>query len=264
LLNMTPCAIGFKFFRKRGRIHTAYAVTGSVVMIILMAFITKPLPNETRETVFILHGLGRTSFSMLILKHRLQRVGYHVISESYASTQGSVSDHVAWLEELLDESDREDDVPIHFVTHSLGGIIVRQYLAKHAMANLGRVVMLSPPNKGSEVADYFRDWKIFQTAMGPSGQELGTDSGSTPNTLGPVDFALGVITGDASINPLTSCLIPGSDDGAVAVRRTRVEGMMDFRVVHHSHTFIMNASDVADEVISFLRTGAFIHATPLK
>jgi pimeloyl-ACP methyl ester carboxylesterase len=264
LLKMTPCAIGFKFFQKRDRIHTARAVSGSVVLIILIAFMTGPLPNETRETVFILHGLGRTSFSMLMLKHRLQRVGYHVIAKSYASTQGSVSDHVAWLEELLDDCDREDDVQIHFVTHSLGGIIVRKYLAQHAMANLGRVVMLSPPNKGSEVADYFKDWKIFQMAMGPSGQELGTDTGSTPNTLGPVEFELGVITGDASINPFGSWLIPGSDDGAVAVRRTRVDGMMDFTVVHHSHTFIMNASDVADEVISFLRTGAFIHGTTLK
>jgi pimeloyl-ACP methyl ester carboxylesterase len=264
VLNVNPCAIGFNFFQKRGNIHYVCGVSGFIVLMIFIAFTTGPPPHATRESVIILHGLGRTSFSMLMLKHRLQRAGYHVVSKSYASTQGSVSDHVAWLEALLDKCDREKDAPIHFVTHSLGGIVVRQYLAQHAVANLGRVVMLSPPNKGSEVADYFKDWKFYQMTMGPSGQELGTDSGSAPNTLGPVEFELGVITGDTSINPFASWLIPGSDDGAVAVKRTRVDGMMDFRIVHHSHTFIMNASDVADEVIFFLRTGSFIHDATLK
>ena len=259
MLKMERCAKSFNLFQKCGRIHTACGVSGCIVLMILVMLMAGSLPNENRENVILLHGLGRTSGSMLILKHRLQHAGYRVTSKSYASTQGSVSDHMVWLEALLDEYDREDQEQIHFVTHSLGGIVVRKYLAEYPVANLGRVVMLSPLNQGSEVADYFKDWKLFQMAMGPSGQELGTEYGSTPNSLGPVAFELGVISGDASINPLTSWLIPGSDDGAVSVGRTRVDGMTDFRVVHHSHTFIMNASEVADEVISFLKTGSFAH-----
>jgi triacylglycerol lipase len=261
VLKMEHYAIGLKFFQRRGRIHAAYGISGCFVLIIFAMHAIGPLPNENRETVIILHGLGRTSFSMQILKNRLQHAGYRVISKSYASTQGAISDHVVWLEGLLDECDREDNVPTHFVTHSLGGIVVRKYLAKHPMANLGRVVMLSPPNQGSEVADCFKDWKLFHLAMGPSGQELGTENGSTPNALGPVEFELGVITGDASLNPVTSWLIPGPDDGAVAVRSAKVDGMTDFWVVHRSHTFIMNASEVADEVIAFLKTGSFTHST---
>lgn len=264
MLNLGPCATGFNFFQKRGRMYCVCGVAGFIVLVMLMAFTTGPLSNKPRETVVILHGLGRTSFSMLMLKHRLQRAGYQVVSRSYASTEGSVADHVDWLEKLLEEGGREEAVRIHFVTHSLGGIVVRKYLAKNLLTNLGRVVMLSPPNQGSEVADYFKNWKLFQLTMGPSGQELGTDTGSTPNTLGPVAFELGVITGDASLNPFGSWLIPGADDGAVAVKRTRVDGMMDFTIVHHSHTFIMNASDVADEVISFLRTGFFTHGAIQK
>ena len=120
--------------------------------------------------------------------------------------------------------------------------------------------MLSPPNQGSELADILKQWKPYQMVMGPSGQELGTDPQSTPNLLGSVNYELGVITGDVSFNPVSSLLIPGPDDGKVSVSRARVAGMKDFLVVNHSHTFIMNSSEVAEEVMSFLKTGAFLHS----
>lgn len=124
---------------------------------------------------------------------------------------------------------------------------------------MGRVVMLSPPNKGSQVADFLRDWSLFKLLMGPSGQEIGTGPGSIPNKLGPVAFELGVITGDVSFNPFTSLLIPGPDDGKVSVENARVKGMKDFIVMPHSHTFIMNSPEVIDQVILFLQTGHFLH-----
>lgn len=233
-------------------------------LIVSLAVVAGPLTAHAKETVVLLHGLGRTSSSMLLLKHHLQNAGYQVVSKRYASTKAPVSDHVAWLENALAECCLGAGVKTHFVTHSLGGIIVRMYLKENHMASLGRVVMLAPPNRGSEVADYLKNWKLYQITMGPSGQELGTGTHSTPNLLGPVDFELGVIAGDASFNPLMSRLIPGPDDGKVAVDRTKVEGMKDFLIVHHSHTFIMNATRVADEVISFLQTGSFTHADILQ
>jgi pimeloyl-ACP methyl ester carboxylesterase len=211
------------------------------------------------ETVVLLHGMGRTAASMLLLRHRLQRAGFRVVSRSYRSTGGTVEDHARWLDETLDECCWRRETRVHFVTHSLGGIVVRKYLAENHLPNLGRVVMLAPPNQGSELADLLRGWKLYQFAFGPSGQELGTDAGSTPNALGPVDFELGVVVGDKTVNPLSRALFGGPNDGKVSVARARVEGMQDFLVVNHSHAFIMNSARVAEETIRFLNTGAFRH-----
>jgi hypothetical protein len=139
----------------------------------------------------------------------------------------------------------------------MGGIVVRAFLKSHRPGNLGRVVMLSPPNRGSEVVDRLRDSRLFRVATGPAGQELGTDAASMPNVLGPVDFVLGVIAGGRSINPLFSAWIPGVDDGTVAVSRTRIEGMADFIVVPYTHSFIMRRSEVAGHVVHFLAHGRF-------
>ncbi len=213
------------------------------------------------ERVFLMHGLGRSSASMLLLKHRLEGRGFEVISKSYDSTEGRIGDHVDWLAEELEAITDSEESPLHFVTHSLGGIVLRVYLSEHALPNLGRVVMLTPPSQGSELADYLKDWKVYQLATGPSGQQIGTDEGSVPLSLGPVDFELGVIAGDRSINPITSRIIPGPDDGKVSVENAKVEGMSDFIVLRHSHTFIMNSRDTADQVAAFLRDGAFRHPT---
>lgn len=212
------------------------------------------------ENVVLLHGMGRTSASMLILKSRLEKHGYRVISQTYPSTDAATDAHVEWLDEILDRCCRDPEVKTNFVTHSLGGIVIRKYLKERKFPGLGRVVMLSPPNQGSELADYLKGWELFEWSTGPSGKELGTGEQSTPNSLGPVAFELGVITGDSSFNPVTSLLlIPGPDDGKVSVDRARVQGMKDFLVVNHTHTFIMNSSLVAKEVITFLENGFFLH-----
>jgi hypothetical protein len=117
--------------------------------------------------------------------------------------------------------------------------------------------MLSPPSQGSEIIDFFEDSPLLQLLMGPAAEELGTDSTDIVAQLPPVRFSLGVITGDLSINPVTSYIIPGPDDGKVGVDNARVEGASDFLVLSATHTFIMNGSDVADATIHFLRNGRF-------
>jgi hypothetical protein len=143
------------------------------------------------------------------------------------------------------------------VTHSLGGILVRAYVKTYPPVNLGRVVMLSPPNRGSELIDIFREYWWFRKFFGPIQQQLGTDAASIPNTLGPVHFELGVITGNRSINPIGSAFIPGPNDGTVSVARAQVEGMHNFLVVPYGHTFIMMHKAVAEQTLHFLRTGHF-------
>jgi hypothetical protein len=117
--------------------------------------------------------------------------------------------------------------------------------------------MLSPPSQGSELVDAFADSPLLRSILGPAGSRLGTDSASIPNQLGDVRFSLGIITGDRSLNPLGSWLIPGPDDGKVGVDRANIEGAADFKVVSATHTFIMNRRDVAEEIVHFLRHGRF-------
>jgi len=215
------------------------------------------LPEKPRDTVIVLHGLGRTKLSMRLLASRIEKHGFDVINISYPSRSHSVAGLADVLHQKLEGRGLGRAARVHFVTHSLGGIVVRAYLKAYRPDNLGRVVMLSPPNQGSEVVDRMRGGWFYRIATGPVGQELGTDASSTPNLLGPADFTLGVIAGDKSINPLFSAWIPGGDDGTVSVQRTRMEGMADFMVVPWSHTFIMRSSKVADQVLHFLEHGMF-------
>jgi pimeloyl-ACP methyl ester carboxylesterase len=148
---------------------------------------------------------------------------------------------------------------VHFVTHSLGGIVVRQLLSTHAIANVGRVVMLSPPNHGSEVVDKLGDLTVFDWLNGPAGRELSTQPGSTPLKLGPADFEVGIITGVSSINPILSMMIPGEDDGKVAVKNAQLAGMKDFLLVRCSHPLIMKSERVITQTLRFLNRGSFEH-----
>lgn len=146
---------------------------------------------------------------------------------------------------------------IHFVTHSLGGILVRQYLALHVIPELGRVVMIGPPNQGSDAADKLRGMPGYDWLNGPVGRQLGKGSDSVPLKLGPAEFEVGIIAGDRTIDPLTSAVLENPDDGRVSVDDTRLEGMTDFAVVNHSHAFMMRMNKTIELTINFLRNGRF-------
>lgn len=153
-----------------------------------------------------------------------------------------------------------DKAAIHFVTHSLGGILVRYYLERRRIPTLGRVVMVAPPNQGSEVVDNYRNFPGFQAVSGPAGLQLGTEEASVPKQLGPVDYEVGVIAGTETFNPVLSLFLPDSDDGKVSVESTKVGGMSDFVEVPHSHPFMMQAAPVIEYAILFIESGRFMHA----
>jgi len=215
-------------------------------------------PDE-RDTVVLLHGLARSSFSMNRLASALEDAGYTTANVDYPSTGLEAEALGGMLQDRIDACCR-DAARLHFVTHSLGGIVVRAYLAEHRPPNLGRVVMLAPPNHVSEWVDALRDTVVFGWIMGPTAMQLGTDPDSLPNRLPPADYPLGVIAGNRVVNPLGAGLIDGADDGTVSVERTQLEGMTDFIELPTSHTFIMYSDEVARQVIVFLRTGGFDHA----
>ena len=212
-------------------------------------------PPDGAETIIVVHGLGRTSASMAILVSRLKLAGFRVVSFGYPSTSEPMEALVDRLHTEVEVCCADEAEPVHFVTHSMGGVLVRSYLDRRPGLHLGRVVMLSPPNQGSEIIDAFADSPLLQRIVGPAGSQLGTTG--FVSQLGPVRFDLGIVTGDRSMNPLGSWLIPGPDDGKVGVEQARVEGATDFMVVSATHTFIMNRGTVAEEVVHFLRNGRF-------
>ena len=232
----------------------------NLLLLVLATALTActPEPTADAETVVLVHGLGRTPASMLVLETRLEGAGYRVVNFGYPSRSEPLEALTDSLESAVRECCSEAGGRLHFVTHSMGGVLVRGYLAQREEPFEGRVVMLSPPNQGSEIVDAYADSPLLRALLGPSGVRLGTDSTGIASELGPVDFSLGIITGDRSINPIGSWLIPGPDDGKVAVSRARVEGAADFIVVPATHTFIMNRRDVAEQVTHFLADGEFM------
>lgn len=214
------------------------------------------------HTVVLLHGLARTYRSMNDLADALRASGRRVVNLDYPSTRLDVAELASWLAARLHECcDTPSGVPVDFVTHSLGGILVRALRAHHPSLPIGRVVMLSPPNRGSEMVDVLGASALFRLLFGPAGQELGTSADSAPVRLGEVDFELGVVAGCASINPLNSWLIPGQDDGAVALERMPVQGQRDFVTVHASHSFIMQHAEAIRQTLVFLEHGRFDHVS---
>jgi triacylglycerol lipase len=225
--------------------------------------VLEPEQNRTsRECVVLLHGMGRSHRSMVEIQEYLSSQGYYSVNVGYLSTKASVEEIVAQRYPVgLEQCRHFEPVVIHFVTHSLGGIVLRQALQDDKPVELGNVVMLSPPNKGSAIVDRIKTWKIYRWLMGPAGQQLSTGDAGLPGKLGPVDFPLGVITGNthAFFDYWFSKLIPGPDDGKVAVESAKIEGMQDFLVVNYSHPYIMKSEYVHREIVHFLQHGNFAH-----
>jgi pimeloyl-ACP methyl ester carboxylesterase len=223
-----------------------------------LAFLLCFSMGSQASCVVLLHGLARTPSSMETLEKALIREGFSPINEGYPSREHSIE----LLAELAIKPALEKcpkDMSVNFVTHSLGGILVRQYLSKHEVANLNRVVMLGPPNKGSEVVDKLGDAPGFHFINGDAGMQLGTGELSIPNTLGKANFDVGIVAGTNSINWILSSLIPNTDDGKVSVESTKLEGMRDHIEMPVTHPFMMKNERVIAQVINYLKNGSFEH-----
>lgn len=217
-----------------------------------------PPPTASAGDVVLLHGLARGSASMARLAGDLRAAGYRVCNVAYPSREHTVEVLAErFVAPAVAACFPRADRPVDFVTHSMGGIVVRYLAAVGAPVAIGRVVMLGPPNQGSEVVDALGGQWLFQALNGPAGTELGTGPGDLPQRLGPAPFEVGVIAGTRSVNGVLSLIIPGPDDGKVSLARAGLVGMADFVALPASHTFMMLDADVLRQTRYFLAHGAF-------
>lgn len=244
-----------------------------------------PVPET--HPVILLHGLALNTTSLNKIREALERDGRRVCPVDYPSRDYPIDTLVtrfvvpaihacvakgkpqAVTETHGDTLTTRDTTMIDtldFVTHSMGGILVRALAAREALAPhaIGRVVMIAPPNRGSEVVDSMAGspWldALLDAWGGPAGFELGTDSNSVPTRLtreGPPPFTFGVIAGTRSLDPLFSAWIAGRDDGKVGVENAKLEGMRDFIEIPASHTLILWNDETVRQVRAFLRNGKF-------
>ncbi|MFH1157654.1 MAG: alpha/beta fold hydrolase [Pseudomonadota bacterium] len=209
------------------------------------------------DYVVLLHGIARTKGSMEGMGEALSQKGYVVINIDYESRKKKIEDLIVDIRKEIVKNHIPEAKKINFIGHSMGGLIIRAYINKYRPENIGRVVMLGTPNQGSEVADFLADNTLYRSFYGPAGQELITDQSDFKKIFGEVDYELGVIAGNCTVDPVSSFIIPGDDDGKVAIARTRIKGMKDHIILCATHSFMPGNKQVKRQAEYFLEHGKF-------
>ncbi|GHB98401.1 esterase/lipase family protein [Cerasicoccus arenae] len=210
-----------------------------------------------KETVVLLHGLAATSGTMGHIERTLEAEGYRVVNIDYPSMSQSLDELAVHVRaDIVRET--ADAKRIDFVTHSMGGILLRMIERDNPLPEIGRVVMISPPNQGSMAVNLLADMPGAKLLIGPAGMALASGENEQLQSLKPATFEVGVIAGSLGLDPFMSSLIPGADDGVISVESTKLEGMTDFTIVHETHPMLVFNGEVMDQTTAFLKTGKFL------
>ena len=214
--------------------------------------------DATQDGVVLLHGISRTPRSCRKMQAALEAGGYATLNLGYASRHKPLEKLAEDIHPAIELFAGGVTGSVHFVGHSMGGLLARVYLVRHRPQRLGRVVMLGTPNSGSEIADRLRHLRPYRAFFGPAGQQLGTQRNEAIKALfPPVNYPVGIIAGDRSIYPITSAFLPKPHDGRVSVTNTRLDGMADHIVIHTSHPWLVRHSVAVAQTIAFLKAGKF-------
>lgn len=205
--------------------------------------------ENARETIVLLHGMGRSRASMLVMRSRFEDAGYEVLNFPYATASKTLDEISDDLKDYVRENVKTDRY--HFVAHSLGNVIIRNGFRTDYPEGLGRIVMIAPPNRPADLGKMFRDFKPFQWITGDSGQKIGSAAFYADLPTPNVEF--GIIAGDRG----QTLTFDKKNDGVVTVEGTKLAGMADWKVLHHMHTTIMNSKDTAQLCLAFLSDGKF-------
>lgn len=214
----------------------------------------KKLPAMSGHAVIMLHGIVRSSKSMSRMQKSLGEAGFVPVPFDYPSTQANLDKCSGFLNSVVKSLDGVKE--ISFVTHSMGGLVVRNWLKDHEDKRVRRLVMIGTPNKGAEMADKLRDWKIYKLILGPAGQQLISGAGSDASKLPVPKFEFAVIAGARGTAEGYNPLIPGDDDGTVAVKSALLEGATDSELFPVLHSFLPVNPDVVKSTERFLKTGS--------
>ena len=208
--------------------------------------------------VVLLHGIARTARSLRKLEIALRQAGFATLNLDYASRRKPLELLAEDIHPAIAAFAERQDGPIHFVTHSMGGLLARLYIAHHRPAQLAHVVMLGTPNGGSEVADLLQRLTLYRMIYGPAGLQLTTCQAGALASLPPPDYSVGVIAGNRTLDPIASTFIlPRPNDGRVSVASSKLANMADHVVVKASHTGLPGHPAAIDQAIAFLRAGRF-------
>jgi len=210
---------------------------------------------SNQEIIVLLHGLGRSNASMWLLASRLENAGYFVQRVGYRSLEQNPDEILMDISAQINQCCQKHSHNVHFVGHSLGGLMVRAYLQNNKVDKLGRVVLLGTPNQGTEAADHFNNSWLMDI-LGPTAKTLGTNDKSFPKSLKAPYYPVGIIAGEHK-SKFNDPVIPGKDDGLVSVEATKIDGMTDFIIIETGHSMMRYNSEVADQTIEFIKNGAF-------
>lgn len=217
----------------------------------------------SKEIVILLHGILRSDLDMMPLALYLRQKGYEAHAIKYPSREKDLEDLTHHLHDDIQQYVGEKKPTLHFVTHSMGGLLARYYIHNYRPKNLGKVVMIGTPNQGSEAADFLMESEylspIFKKIFGPAGQQLGTKHEYVEHDI---DYPLGIIAGSQSINPLAPWMltdIVNGHDGVVPIDSTKIEGMTDHITIQATHTFMTFSPEVISQAAHFLKHTKFNH-----
>lgn len=231
-------------------------MAGLMASVVFMPHPGRESAHDDQDIVVLLHGLARGNAVMWLMAVRLEDAGFHVHRVGYSSLNRSPEQMLEEVQSQIDECCAAHPRRVHFVGHSMGGLLIRAYLEDKPVENLGRVVLIGTPNQGTEVVDRFRD-RWWMQMLGPAALSLGTDDESFPKSLAAPYYPVGVIAGESRLD-IDDEILPGKDDGLVPVEATKLEGMSDFIVVESGHALMRYDEEVARQTIAFLNDGEFL------
>lgn len=230
---------------------------GFLLLVLFIGLLSAPQAQAAKgDYVVLLHGIGRTSNTMYPLQIAFENRGYKVLNLDYPSREYTIANLIKDIHPQIKSFAADKSKKVHFVGYSLGGLVIRAYLAKHKPKNMGRVVMMGVPNHGSEVADTFQDYTFYQAFFGPAGQELTTKNGNA-KIFGKTDYEVGNIAGVLSVDPVSSFIIPGDDDGKVSVKSTHLAGEKAHVIINATHVFMPLDGEVMRAALHFIAHGVF-------
>ncbi|MHA2067064.1 MAG: esterase/lipase family protein [Candidatus Thorarchaeota archaeon] len=208
------------------------------------------------ELIILLHGIFRAKDAFGPMTQRLREEGWEAHSLNYPSTLQSLDEHAIGLEKLLNRL--EGISKVHFVTHSMGGIVARTLLARESewkgRIEVGRVVFIATPNKGARIADILQASNLAMLLGGPSLIELTTEKAKE---IPVPDVNFGIVAGIKGDGQGYNPMLDGEDDMTVSVSEVILDGAEDQLLVRALHTIIQINPKVIDGTVSYLRTGRF-------